>query len=184
MSERHPDLGRAEALRVTAACSLRAAVALLVTTALIAEIAATPTADSGIASSTWTPTTAIAAAVFGSGAFHGTLQPLSVLGGWAIVALASILVGLPGIALLVYSLGWAPHPLAAVVCGTAWGIAAEIAVFNLLLNWLQAENGVYRALPSWGWWVGMGAWGATLGLALARQGRARLATAERWAAPA
>lgn len=166
-------------LPLATACSLSAAAALIVTTSLIAEIAATPTAQSGIHSSTWTPATALAALVFGSDALHGSLQALPVLAGWLIVALASLLVGVPGVALIVYSLGWSPHPLPAAIFGAAWGLACEIVLVNLLLNWLQAEDGVYRALPSWGWWVGMGTWGATLGLVLARRGRAAAAAEER-----
>ncbi|MGD9734615.1 MAG: hypothetical protein AB7V58_03245 [Solirubrobacterales bacterium] len=166
---------RASLLPLAVACSLSAAASLVVTTALIAEIAATPTAGEGIASSFWTPATAVAALVFGSGAFHGSLQPLPVLAGWAIVALASLAVGLPGVALIVYSIGWNPPPPAAAIFGVAWGIACEIVVVNLLVNWLQSDDGVYRSLPSWGWWLGMGAWGATLGLVLAWRGRAAAA---------
>jgi hypothetical protein len=148
--------------------SLAAAVALLLVTGLISEIADVPTWHSGIHSDTWTPTTGVSALFLGSGAFHGSLEVGPVAFGWLVVVVTSLLVGGLGAALLVFALGWEAHPLAAVLFGMALGLAAEIAIVNLLLNWLQAENGVYRSLPSWGWWVGMGAWGATLGFCLSR----------------
>lgn len=163
---------RASATLAAVACSLAAAAVLIVTVSLIAEIAAVPTATPGIHSATWTPVTAVTAAVFGSGAFHGDFVAGSILFGWLAIALASLLAGGTGLALIVYSLGWRPHPLAAALLGAAWGLATEILLINLLLNWLQSDNGVYRALPSWGWWVGMGAWGATRGRGRALEGGA------------
>lgn len=148
--------------------SLWAAVALLLTISLIAEIAATPTATPGVTSSTWTPITSVTALFFGASAFHGSFNLPSILFGLAIIFLASILAGSLATAFVVYCLGWTPHPFAAVLLGAACGLAAEILLINLLCNWLQSDNGIYTSLPSWGWWVGMGAWGATLGLVLAK----------------
>lgn len=155
------------------AAALAAAATLIIVTALTAEVAAVPTAEPQTRSSTWTPFTAISALFFGGDAFHGDFAVLSIGFGLAMIVLGSLLLAPPGAALLVYALGWEPHPLAAALFGAAWGLAAEIAVFNLLLNWLQADNGIYRALPSWGWWLGMGAWGAALGLTIAALGPLR-----------
>lgn len=157
--------------RVLVAACLTAASALVLVTALIAEIAATPTADPGVQSDFWTPATSITALFFGHDAYTGGFEPLSILFGWLVIAAVSVLAGCIGLALLVYCLGWRPHPFAAALFGAAWGLATEIVVVNLLCNWLQSENGIYESLPSWGWWVGMGIWGAALGLSLAAAGR-------------
>lgn len=160
-----------------------ALVPLVAITALIAEIAAAPTAAPGVASSTWTPTSSVAAAAFGRSWMHGTLALGSVLGGALLLAAASFVVAVPCLALLLYALGDAPHPTAAMLLGAALGLAAQIAVLNLLLNWLQPDNGVYRSLPSWGWWVALVTWGAALGLAAAGLRRGdRPAAVERTAA--
>ena len=150
--------------------SLAAVATLIVTLSLIAEIAAAPTTDPAIHSSTWTPITAVSALFLGSGAFHGSFALGPVLFGLLVVAVVSVLAGGLGVAFLVYCLGWSPHPAAAALLGAAWGLAMEILLVNLLCNWLQDDNALYRSLPSWAWFVGMGAWGATLGLALAREG--------------
>jgi len=148
--------------------SLWAAAALLVTTGLIAEISATPTAVPGITSSTWTPVTSVTALFFGADSFHGNFDLPSILFGLAVIVLTSIIAGSLATAFITYCLGWHPHPLAAAILGAACGLAAEILLINLLCNWLQPDNGIYNSLPSWGWWVGMGAWGVTLGLAVAK----------------
>lgn len=151
--------------------SLWAAAALLATTALIAEIAAVPTASPGVTSSTWTPITSVTALFFGTDAFHGNFDLPSILFGLAVILLTSIIAGSLATAFITYCLGEAPHPLAAALLGAACGLAAEILLINLLCNWLQPENGIYNSLPSWGWWVGLGAWGTTLGLRLSRSER-------------
>lgn len=144
--------------------AVAAAFALIVTTALIAEIAAVPTSDPGIHSDTWTPATSVTALFFGQGAFHGSFHPLSIAFGWFAIVVVSILAGALAVAFLVYCLGWTPHPLAAAILGAACGLATQILLINLLCNWLQEENNIYTSLPTWGWWVGMGMWGVTLGL--------------------
>jgi hypothetical protein len=151
--------------------SLWAAAALLLTTALIAEIAAAPTAIHGVSSSTWTPVTSVTALFSGAGSFHGSFDLPSILFGLAVILLASIIAGSLATAFITYCLGRRPHPLAAALLGAACSLAAEILLINLLCNWLQPENGIYNSLPSWGWWVGLGAWGTTLGLTLSRAGR-------------
>jgi hypothetical protein len=148
--------------------SLWAAAALLLTTALVAEIAAVPTAAPGVTSSIWTPITSVTALFFGTESLHGSFDLPSVLVGLAVILLASFLLGSLATAFLVYCLGRAPHPAAAALLGTALALATEILLINLLSNWLQSDNGIYTSLPSWAWFPAFGAWGATLGLAVAR----------------
>jgi hypothetical protein len=156
--------------------SLWAAVALLLSTSLIAEIAAVPTAAPGITSSVWTPITSVTALFFGADSIHGNFDLPSILFGLAIIFLASIVAGSLATAFIIYCLGWTPHPFPAALLGAACGLATEILLINLLCNWLQSDNGIYHSLPSWGWWVALGAWGTTLGVSLAvRGGRVRVA---------
>jgi hypothetical protein len=157
--------------KLVAVPSLWAAAALVITTALIAEIAATPTASPGVTSSTWTPITSVTALFFGTDAQHGSFNLPSVLFGLAIVLLTSVLAGSLATAFLIYCLGWTPHPAAAALMGAALGLATEILLINLLCNWLQSDNGIYTSLPSWAWFPAFGAWGIALGLGLSRQGR-------------
>ncbi|MFL5897897.1 MAG: hypothetical protein ACJ76D_05485, partial [Solirubrobacterales bacterium] len=152
--------------------SLWAAAALLLTSALIAEIAAEPTAKAGVTSSTWTPVTAITALVFGQNALHGSFNLPAILFGLGVIVLASLAIGSLATAFLVYCLGRQPHPAAAAPLGAALGLATEVLAINLLLNWAQQENGVYRSLPEWAWFAAFGAWGICLGLGLSRAGRA------------
>jgi hypothetical protein len=151
--------------------SLWAAAALVVTTALIAEIAATPTAAEGIASSTWTPITSITALFFGADSLHGSFNLPSVLFGLGVILLVSIVAGSLATAFITYCLGWAPPPAAAALLGAACGLAAEILLINLLCNWLQPDNGIYTSLPSWAWFPAFGAWGVCLGLSLSHKGQ-------------
>jgi hypothetical protein len=156
--------------------SLWAAAALVVTTSLIAEIAATPTAATGVSSSTWTPITSVTALFFGTDTLHGSFNLPSVLFGLAIILLVSIIAGSLATAFLIYCLGWTPHPAAAALLGAACGLATEILLINLLCNWLQSDNGIYTSLPSWAWFPAWIAWGSTLGVSLAVEGgRVRVA---------
>ncbi len=155
-------------------CSLAASTALILTLSAIAEIAAAPTAEPGIASSTWTPVTAAGAIFLGQGAFHGDFAPGPIVFGWLAIAVVSALVAVPGLALIVYCLGWAPHPLPAAILGAAWGLAVEVLLINLFLNWLQPDNALYDSLPNWAWWLALPTWGATLGLTFSRAGRRAL----------
>jgi hypothetical protein len=147
--------------------SLWAAAALLTSIALIAEIAAEPTAEQGVASSTWTPLTSVTALFFGSEAMHGSFDLPSVLFGLTAILAASILAGSLATAFLVYCLGWRPHPFAASLLGAACGLAAQILLIDLLCNWLQSEDGIYNSAPNWSWFCAWGAWGIALGLSLA-----------------
>jgi hypothetical protein len=148
--------------------SLWAAAALLLTTALIAEIAAEPSAVAGVTSSIWTPITSVTALFFGPESLHGSFHLPSVLFGLAAIVLTSLVAGGLATTFLVYCLGPAPHPAAAALLGAALGLAAEILLINLLCNWLQSDNGIYTSLPSWGWFPAWIAWGSTFGLAVAR----------------
>jgi len=151
--------------------SLWAAAALLLTTSVIAEIAAEPTAAPGVTSSAWTPITSVTALFFGVESLHGSFDLPSVLFGLAIILLTSVLLGSLATAFLIYCLGWAPHPAAAALLGAALGLAAEILLINLLCNWLQSDNGIYTSLPSWAWFPAWIAWGASLGLSLSHKSR-------------
>jgi hypothetical protein len=150
--------------------SLWAAAALLLTLSPIAEIAAVPTATEGVASSTWTPITAVTALFFGQDAMHGSFNLPSILFGLGVILLVSFLAGSLATAFITYCLGWQPPPAAAGLLGAALGLAAEILLINLLCNWLQSDNAIYNSLPNWGWWVGWGAWGSALGVSLSRVG--------------
>jgi hypothetical protein len=148
--------------------SLWAAAALLLTSSLIAEIAAVPIAAPGVTSSAWTPITSVTALFFGVDSIHGSFDLPSVLFGLGVILLTSVLAGSLATAFLVYCLGWNLPPAAAALLGAALGLAAEILLINLLCNWLQSDNGIYTSLPSWAWFPAWIAWGATLGLAVAR----------------
>ena len=147
--------------------SLWAAAALILTASLIAEIAAEPTAAEGIASSTWTPITAVTALFLGADTLHGSLALGPVAFGLAAILAVSVVAGSLASAFLIYCLGRHPHPLPAAVLGAAIGLALEILLINLLSNWLQSDNGIYTSLPTWAWFPAFGAWGICLGLSLA-----------------
>jgi hypothetical protein len=156
--------------------SLWAAAALVLTAAVIAEIAAVPTASPRVTSSIWTPITSVTALFFGADSLHGSFDLPSILFGLGAILLTSIIAGSLATAFLVYCLGWTPHPAASTLLGTACGLATEILLINLLANWLQSDNGIYTSLPSWAWFPAFAAWGATLGLYLARKGRTASST--------
>jgi hypothetical protein len=147
--------------------SLWAAAALLLTSSVIAEIAAEPTAAPGVTSSVWTPITSVTALFSGVESLHGSFDLPSVLFGLVVILLASVIAGSLAAAFLIYCLGWNPPPAAAALLGAALGLAAEILLINLLCNWLQSDNGIYTSLPSWAWFPAFGAWGICLGLSLA-----------------
>ncbi|HEU4657695.1 MAG TPA: hypothetical protein VFR97_09230 [Capillimicrobium sp.] len=143
------------------------------TLALIAEISAASTAMPGIRSSTWTPLTAVAAVAFGPDAFHGSFRPLPIAGGLAILLAVAALLGIAGTAWIVVCAGPAPSAPLAVALGVAFGVAAEVAVVNAAVTAIDPDAILYDALPSWGWWVAIGVYGAALGLLSARRGSRR-----------
>jgi len=149
---------------------LLAAVAAIVTLALIAEISAAATAVPGIGSSTWTPITATTALVFGADAFHGSFAVLSIGAGLILLLAAGALLGILGVAWIVVCAGPQPSALMAMTLGIAYGLAAEIAVVNVLVGWIDGDGILYDALPSWGWWAALAVYGATLGLLVSRRG--------------
>jgi len=137
----------------------------------IAEVSDVPTPVPGIASSTWTPLTAITSLLFGPGAFASSFEVLSIGFGALWHMLNAALAGVIGVALLVWLLGPRPHPIAAMILGSLYGLSVQIVALSLAVNAIDDPNIVYRALPPWGWWVAHSAFGATLGLALAQRGR-------------
>ncbi len=158
-----------ELLRTGLRAGLLAGAAMALALVSIAEVADEPTAVAGIASSTWTPLTAITSFLLGPDAFAASFEVLSIAFGllWHLVNAA--LAGLVGAALLIWLLGPRPHPVAAMGMGLLYGLTLQIVVLNLTVNAIEDPNVVYEALPPWGWWVGHAAFGATLGLALARR---------------
>lgn len=161
--------------RPTAAVGIRAglrggaAAALLLAT--VAEIAAQRTAVEGIRSSVWTPITAVAALVFGDGAFHGDFQLGPIAAGLALLLLAAALLGAVGALLVVVCLGARPAPGAAVAIGIAYGLALQVALIVVLANQLQSDDLLGRSLPVWAWWPAWALYGAVLGAACARLAR-------------
>lgn len=158
-----------ELLRTGLRAGLVAGAVMALTLVSIAEVADKPTAVADITSSTWTPVTAITSFGLGPGAFAASFEVLSIAFGllWHLVNAA--LAGLAGAALLIWLLGPRPHPVAAMGMGFLYGLTLQIVVLNLTVNAIENPNVVYEALPPWGWWVAHAAFGATLGLALARR---------------
>jgi hypothetical protein len=151
--------------------ALGAALFLTASLVAIAEIAAEPTAEAGVRSSTWTPLRGIWSLVAGDGAFGGTLDP-GALGGLAILLIVAVALGLAGLGLIAFLLGSRPHPLAAMAVGVAWGLIVQILLIDLLVATALGHLPAYDALPHWAWWLGLGTWGAALGLLAAGAGRA------------
>jgi hypothetical protein len=151
-------------LRRAAAASLGAALFLAVSLVAIAEIAAEPTAEPGVRSSTWTPLRGLWSLVAGSDAFGGSLDAVAVAAGLALLLLAATALGLAGIAAIGFLLGPEPHPPAALAAGVAWGIVVQIVVVRVGIDTVLGHLPAYDALPHWAWWLGLGTWGAVLGL--------------------
>src|SRR4051794_25483041 len=84
-------------MRVGTACGLVAGLVFAVHLCLIAEIAAAPTTEAGIRSSTWTPLTGIASFALGRDAVHGSLHLGPVLLGIAMHLVVAVLVAIPGV---------------------------------------------------------------------------------------
>ena len=147
-----------------------AALFLVFSLVAIAEIAAEPTAEGGVRSSTWTPLRGIWSLVAGDGAFGGTLDLGAVVGGLALLLIVAVALGLAGLGLIAFLLGSRPHPVAAMAVGVAWGLVVQILLIDLLVATALGHLPAYDALPHWAWWLGLGTWGAALGL-LAAAGR-------------
>ncbi len=152
-------------LATRAAGAATAAAAFLVASlAAISEIAAEPTSEAGVLSSTWTPLRGIGALVGGSSWFGGdwAFRPIAV--GLVLAMVAAVGLGLAGIAVISFLLGPAPGVVAAMAVGAAWGLVMQIAVVGLLIGGLLGDLPAYEALPRWGWWLSTGTWGIALGL--------------------
>ncbi|HEV2771172.1 MAG TPA: hypothetical protein VGV40_13395 [Solirubrobacteraceae bacterium] len=160
-----------ELLRAGLMGGLVAGVVMALVLMSIAEVSAEPTAVRGIASSTWTPLTAITSFFFGPGAFASSFELLSIAFGALWHLLNAVLAGLIGAALIVWLLGPRPQPFGAMVVGLLYGLCVQIVALSLTVNAVEDPNSVYQALPGWGWWVAHGAFGATLGLALTQRER-------------
>lgn len=146
------------------AASLAAAVFLAASLAAIAEIDAGPTAEAGVLSSTWTSFRGVWSLIGGAGAFGGSWDFGPIVGGLAVMLLAAVALGLAGIAVIVFLLGPAPQPVAAMLVGAAWGLVVQIAVVGLLLGGLLGDEPAYDSVPRWAWWLATGTWGIALGL--------------------
>jgi hypothetical protein len=167
----------AHAVLTALAASLAGWAALVVTVVLISEIAAAKTFMPGVASSSWTPLRGVTALVIGPSAFGGGFSVLPILGGLAGLLIYCGLFGASGVLLLLAVQGPRPHALGALVQGVAYGAFVEACVLNALITGLvQSTRTIYESMPSWGWWAGHAAFGATLGLVTAALGRRRAAT--------
>jgi len=152
--------------------ALGAALFLAASLVAIAEIAAEPTAEAGVRSSTWTPLRGVWSLVAGDAAFGGTLDLGPVLGGLALLLIVAVALGLAGLGLIAFLLGSRPQPVAAMTVGIAWGLIVQILFIDLLVATALGHLPAYDSLPHWAWWLGLGTWGAALGL-LASSGAAR-----------
>jgi hypothetical protein len=150
--------GRAAAVSVAAALFFAASIAA------IAEIAADPTAEAGVRTSTWTPFRGVWSLIGGTGAFGGDWDFGPIAGGLVTMLFVATALGLVGIAAIAFLLGPAPQPAAAMLVGAAWGLLVQIVVVSLLLGGLLGEMPAYDAAPAWAWWLSTGTWGIALGL--------------------
>ena len=151
-------------LRAGAVGGAIAGAAFAVHLALIAEVAAAPTTDPGIRSSTWTPFTGIATFAAGSDALHGSLWPGYVALGLALHLAVSIVVGIVGTWWIYVCLGTEFSPALGAAVGAAYGLFVEVVAVQFVVNPLQEPNVVYQALPPWAWWAGHGVYGIVLGV--------------------
>jgi hypothetical protein len=167
-----PALSMRAVVAIGARAGLGAGVAMIGWEMTAAEISREPTAIAGIGSSTWTPLTAIAAFLLGPDAFGASFAIGPLVLGLVVHLAVATLVGVAGVAALVYVLGYRPSPFGAGLCGAAYGLFLEVVVLNLAVNALQSPEVVYRAAPPWTWWVAHGTYGIALGL-LAQRGLGR-----------
>lgn len=158
--------------RRAVASSVAAALFLVASLLAISEIAASPTAEAGVLTSTWTPLRGVFSLVGGADTFGGSWDLGPMVGGLAIIIAVATALGLAGIALIVFLLGREPPPLAAILVGTAWGMAVQIALVGLLVGGLLGDLPAYDSVPAWGWWLSTLPWGAALGLIFAAAGSA------------
>lgn len=150
-------------VRRATAASLASALFLAASLAAIAEIAAHPTSEPGILSSTWTPFRGVWSLIAGDAVFGGDWDFWPIALGLLVLVAVAVVLGLAGIGLITYLLGPAPQPVAAMVVGAAWGLLVQIVVVALLVGGLLGGP-TYDALPRWAWWLGTGTWGVALGL--------------------
>jgi hypothetical protein len=157
-----------DVILVGTVASLAAWLALVVTAVLISEVAASATFEPGVASSSWTPLRGVGAFVVGAQAYGGGFSPLPILYGLAALLVYSVLFGVLGVALIVAFQGPRPGVVGALVQGVVYGGFVQALVVNAVVTGLvQDQPTVYESMPSWGWWVANGAFGAALGLVTA-----------------
>lgn len=161
MSERSMEAG--VATRAVGAAAAGAAF-LASSLAAIAEIAAEPTAEPGVLSSTWTPSRGIASLVGGSSWFGGDWDLVPIVLGLTLMLLGAFVFGLLGLALVGFLLGPDPWLLPAMMVGAAWGLVVQIVVVDLLIGGMLGATLAFDSLPHWAWWLGTGTWGVALGL--------------------
>jgi hypothetical protein len=167
-------------LRRAAAGSLGAAVFLSASLAAIAEIDAQQTSEAGVLSSTWTPFRGIWSLLAGDRAFGGSWDFWPIALGLLVLVAVAVALGIAGIAVIWFLLGPAPQPPAAIAIGIAWGLAVQIVVVNIVVATVLGHLPAYDSLPHWGWWLGLGTWGAALGLIVsAPSSRSRVAGARK-----
>ena len=159
---------RRDVVRIGVGAGLLAGAALIVSQMGVGEIASEPTAVEGIESSTWTAITSVASLLLGVEAFHGSLEVGSVLVGLIVILAYAVVLGIVGVAALVYVQGYDPPALPAAVQGATYALLVQVLVLNLAVNAAQDVNTVYLSTPSWGWWVGHAVYGVTFGVACAR----------------
>lgn len=155
--------------RVGATGGLLAGVVLVLHLAAIAEIAAAPTTDPGIRSSTWTPLSGVASLVLGRGALHGTLALGPVAVGLALLLAFASVAGTAGTWFVWACLG-AEGPVGlGIGLGVPYGLLVAVVALGLAVNPVQEPNVVYQSLPPWAWWAGLGVYGGVLGGLAARR---------------
>lgn len=156
-------------LRIGGYAGLVAGLAFALHLAAIGEIAAVPTTDPGIRSSTWTAWTGIATYAWGNDALHGSFWPGYIALGLAIHLAMAVVVGLVGVWWIYWCLGTARSPWLAIGLGVAYGTLVEVVAMQIVVNPTQSPDVVYHALPPWAWWAGHWLYGGLFGLLVSRR---------------
>lgn len=156
-------------LRIGAYAGFVAGLAFALHLAAIGEIAASPTTDPGIRSSTWTALTGIASYAWGAGALHGSFWIGFIALGLAIHLAMAVVVGLAGVWWIYWCVGTARCPWLAMALGIAYGTFVEVVAMQSIVNPTQSPNVVYDSLPPWAWWAGHWVYGAVFGLLVSRR---------------
>ncbi len=165
-AERSGERGRVDPLtvmKVGAIAGMTGGMMMAMWQMIVGAIAKDPTAVPGIHTTFWTPVEGIWSVIFGVHHFHGDWHTVPVLGGMMGHMMNSMILGIMGMALIVLILGRRPNIGAAVMLATAFGIAVEAILVNLIINGFQSVETLYYSTPTWSWWVAHGIFGMTLG---------------------